>query len=371
MKAIGIILAGGHANSLGPLTDERASSAMPVGSCYRCLDFPLSNMTNSGIGKVAVITQYLSRSLWDHLSSSKWWDFGRKQGGLFIFSPFLSTDNTAWFRGTADSIYQNLTYLKRSNEPYVVIANGNAVYKMDYNLILDYHARKEADVTIVYQRAREGDNLKQYGVLEMDAFNRITDIDEKPLEPQSDLISLGIYVVSRTLLIKLLESTNAEEGRYDLVKDVFTRYRKKLRIFGYKFEGYWRAVNSVQAYFQCNMDFLGRDLRRLLTIDEPFIETKPKDEPPAKYNSNARVRDSLVGSGSILNGDLRHSVVFRRVFTGDNSQITNAVIMEGSYIGNNCVVENAIVDKEVVLSDGRRLIGTPENPAIVAKGAVI
>ena len=146
MRAVGIILAGGKNERLGSLTTLRASSAMPIGSSYRAIDFPLSNMSNSGISKVAVITQFNSRSLHDHLSSSKWWDLGRKHGGLFIFTPYLSTGDSGWFKGTADSIYQNLTFLQRSNEPYVVISSGEAIYKADYNEIIDYHIEKDADI---------------------------------------------------------------------------------------------------------------------------------------------------------------------------------------------------------------------------------
>ena len=370
MRAIGIILAGGNNERLGALTDLRATSAMPIGSCFRALDFPLSNMSNSGIGKVAVITQYNSRSLLDHLSSSKWWDMGRKQGGLFIFSPYLTNKSSFWFRGTADSIYQNITYLKRSNESFVVITSGGAIYKMDYNDIINYHLQKDADVTIAYRQAEDGEDLRQYGIMEFDAFERMTDLEEKPLEPQNDLLSMGIYVIQRTLLIKLLEAIQSED-RYDLVKDVFIRYRKKLRIYGYRFNGYWKSLNSIKAYYDCNMDFLKKDVRDLFTKNPPFIETKPKDEPPGKYNIGAQAKDSLVGSGSIINGYINHSVLFRKVFTGENSSIRNSIIMEGSYIGNNCVVENAILDKEVVLSDGKQIIGTAENPVIVAKSTVL
>jgi glucose-1-phosphate adenylyltransferase len=370
MRAIGIILAGGNNERLGELTEMRATSALPVGSCYRALDFPLSNMSNSGLDKVAVITQYNSRSLHDHLSSAKWWDLGRKQGGLFIFSPYLSSKSSFWFRGTADSIYQNITYLKRSNETYVVIASGNAVYKMDYNDLINYHIRKDADVSIVYRHADDGDDLRQYGVMEFDAFERLTDLEEKPLEPQSDFISMGIYVIQRTLLIKLLEAIQAEE-RYDLVKDVFIRYRKKLRIYGYRFGGYWKPLNSIKSYYDCNMDFLRKDICDLFTKTPPYIATKPKDEPPGKYNAGAMAKDALVGSGSIINGYINHSVLFRKVFTGENSSIRNSVVMEGSYIGNNCVVEHAILDKEVVLSDGKQVIGTQDNPVIIAKSTVL
>ncbi|MDR1664337.1 MAG: glucose-1-phosphate adenylyltransferase subunit GlgD [Clostridiales bacterium] len=371
MKAIGVILAGGNNERLDKLTEKRASSAMPVGSCYRALDFPLSNMSNSGVGKVAVITQYNSRSLHDHASSSKWWDLGRKQGGLFIFSPYLSSHNNLWFRGTADSLYQNLTYLERSKEPYVIIASGNGVYKFDYNDLIAYHERKDAEVTIAYKLAREGEDLRHYGVLEVDGDDRVQNFEEKPLEPTSNLISMGVYVISRLQLIKLLRAVNAE-GRYDLVEDVFMRYRKRIRIFGYKFNGYWRTLNSVKSYFECNMDFLNRDVRALFTKQFPFIETKPKDEPPAKYNLGAVVSDCLVGSGAILNGTANHSIMFRKVYTGENSYVNNSIIMEGCYIGNNCVVENAILDKEVVLSDGKQIRGaSSEEPYIVSKGTVV
>jgi len=371
LKAIGIILAGGGNNKrLGKLTEQRASSAMPVGGCYRCVDFTLSNMANSGIGKVAIITQYNSRSLHDHLSSSKWWDLGRKQGGLFIFSPYLSDENSYWFRGTADCIYQNITYLKRSNEQYVVIASGNSVHKIDYNEVIQHHVEKEADITIVYSKAKDGDDIRQYGVMAMDDSGRVIDFEEKPLEPQSDHVSLGVYVISRTLLIKLLESLNAE-GRYDLSQDVFMRYKKRLRIFGYHHEGYWQTLNSIRSYYECNMDFLKRDIRDLFNRQYPYIDTKPKDEPPAKYNIGANIIDSLAGSGAILNGNVYHSVLFRKVYTGEGSSIKNSILMDGCYIGNNCQVENAILDKEVVLSDGKQIIGVGDEPVIITKRAVL
>jgi len=370
MKAVGIILAGGSSERLGELTNERASSAMPVGSCYRCLDFSLSCMSNSGIGKVAVITQYNARSLHDHLSSAKWWDIGRKQGGLFIFSPYLSNSNNMWFRGTAESIYQNLTYLKRSNEPYVVIASGNCVYKMDFNEVVNHHIKKESDVTVVYRKAAENEDLRNFGIIEMDGSEQISDFEEKPLDPQSDSISMGIYVIQRTLLIKLLEAVQSE-GRFDLVKDVFIRYRRRLKMFGYRFDGYWKSLIDIKSYYDCNMDFLRKDVRDLFTKDYPYIETKPKDEPPAKFNNGAEAKNCLTGSGAIINGRMERSVIFRKVYTGENSHISNSIIMEGSYVGNNCRVDYAIIDKEVVLSDGVNITGSYENPVIISKGSVV
>ena len=370
MKSIGIILAGGGNNKrLGKLTEARADSAMPVGGCYRCIDFTLSNMANSGMSKIAVITQYNSRSLHDHLSSSKWWDLGRKQGGLFIFSPYLSNDNSYWFRGTADCIYQNITYLKRSNEPYVVIASGSSVHKINYNEVIDYHVQKERDITIVYSAIKNETDLQQFGVMTMDGDERVIEFEEKPLEPQSKYVSLGVYVIARTLLIKLLESLNAD-GRYDLSQDVFMRYRKRLKIYGYHHKGYWQALNSIRNYYKCNMDFLDPEIRRLFNSEFPYINTKPKDEPPAKYNIGARIIDAIVGCGSIINGRISRSVLFRKVFTGERTSISNSIIMDGCYIGNGCVVENAILDKDVVISDGKHIIGENDEPIIVTKRAV-
>ncbi len=369
MKAIGVILAGGNNEKLGVLTDKRALAAIPVGSCYRSLDFSLSSMSNSGIGKVAVITQYNSRSLHDHLSSAKWWNLGRKQGGLFVFSPYLSNNNSFWFRGTADSLYQNITYLKYGTEPYVIIASGDAVYKMDFNQLLKQHVSTGAEITLVYKDI-ENEDIRNYGAVELDSTGRLIDLEEKPIEHDSSKISMGIYVISRTLLIKLLD-TIIPEGRYDFVKDIVIRYRRKLKIMGYKFEGYWRAINSINSYFNTNMDFLKKDVRELFTKNYPYIETKPKDEPPAKFNSGSRSCNTLVGSGSILNGFVDSSVLFRRVFTGENSVIKNSIIMNGCYIGNNCVIENAILDKEVVLSDGKQIIGGTEEPTVIPMGSVL
>ena len=224
MRAVGIILAGGNSNKMRELTHKRAVAAMPIAGSYRAIDFALSNMSNSHIQKVAVLTQYNARSLNEHLNSSKWWDFGRKQGGLYVFTPTITAENGYWYRGTADAIYQN-------------------------------------------------------------------------------------------------------------------------------------------------MDFLKKDIRDHFINEYPYIDTKPKDEPPAKYNRGADVTDSIVGSGAIFDGKVEHSVVLRRVRVGKGAAVRNSILMEGCQIGENCVVENAIFDKEVVLSAGQRVIGvSSEEPAVLKKG---
>ena len=371
MKAIGIILAGGNSEMrLGELTNTRAASAMPIGGCYRAIDFPLSNMSNSRISKVAVITQYNSRSLNDHLTSSKWWDFGRKQGGLFVFTPYISTDNSFWFRGTADSIYQNLSFLKKSNETYVVIASGDAVYKINYRDVIQSHREAGADISVVYKELNDKD-LTKFGILQMDQDGRIIEFEEKPIEPQGNCASLGIYIISRTLLIELLEQV-VPEGRYDIVKDIIIRFRRKLKIKGYKFDGYWSNVGGgIKDYYNTNMDFLKREVRDIFVKQYPYTTTKPKDEPPVKYNFGAEVADTIAGGGSIINGTVDHSVLFRRVYIGENAVVKNSILMEGCYIGNNCVIENAIFDKNVVVSEGKCIAGEKEQPVVLKKGSVV
>jgi glucose-1-phosphate adenylyltransferase len=304
------------------------------------------------------------------LSSAKWWDLGRKQGGLFIFTPFLSNDNSFWFRGTADSIYQNISFLKRSNEPYVIIASGDAIYKMDFHEVLNAHIEKAADITIVCKDlANSNKDIRDFGVMELDDDGRLLHFEEKPVEPKSSIASLGMYIIKRSLLIKLLEDA-VPNGRYDFVKDIIIRNSVDLDVYGYKYDGYWTTLNSVNAYMEANMDFLKPELREML-ITQPYIDTKPKDEPPAKYNVSAEVRDALVASGCIIDGSVEHSILFRKVFVGVGSVVENSVIMESTYIGKGCTIKNAIIDKEVVISDGKSVIGEPDNPVVISKGEIV
>jgi glucose-1-phosphate adenylyltransferase len=216
MRAIGIILAGGNSSRMGDLSAKRATAAMPMAGCYRAIDFSLSNMSNSHIQKVAVYTQYNSRSLNEHLNSSKWWDFGRKQGGLYIFTPTITATNSYWYKGTADALYQNIGFLKDAHEPYVVIASGDGVYKMDYNKVLEDHIAKNADITIVTKEIRaDEDDISRFGVVKVGDNGRVLDFEEKPLVAETSTASIGVYVVRRRQLIELLE-TCAAEGRMHL-----------------------------------------------------------------------------------------------------------------------------------------------------------
>jgi len=343
MRAIGIILAGGNNHRMKELSQKRAISAMPIAGSYRSIDFSLSNMTNSHIQRVAVFTQYNARSLNEHLSSSKWWDFGRKQGGLLVFTPTVTSENSNWYRGTADAIYQNLAYLKNSHEPYVVITSGDCVYKMDYNKVLEYHIEKKADITVVCKEMGPGVNVERYGIIRMNEDSRIEEFEEKPVLAKSNTISCGIYVIRRRQLIELIEKC-AEEDRHDFVNDILIRYKNLKRIYGYKTNDYWKNIASVDDYFETNMDFLKPDIRNYFFRQYPDIYSKVDDLPPAKYNVGAHIKNSLISSGSIINGTVEDSVIFKKVFVGNNCYIKNSIILNDVYIGDNTHIENCIVE---------------------------
>lgn len=343
MRAIGIILAGGSSYRMKELSTKRAVCAMPVAGSYRSIDFALSNMTNSHIQKVAVLTQYNARSLNEHLSSSKWWDFGRKQGGLYVFTPTITADNNSWYRGTADTLVQNLDFLKKSHEPYVVIASGDGVYKLDYNKVLEYHIDKRADITVVCKQMPESDKLLRFGQVKTDEDGRIVEFEEKPMEVVSTNVSCGIYIIRRRQLIELLERCAAED-RYDFVKDILIRYKNLKRIYAYQMDSYWNSISSVESYYETNMDFLKPDVRSHFFKELPDVYSKVEDLPPAKYNPGAWVKNSLVASGSIINGEVENSILFKKAYIGNNCVIKNSIIMNDVYIGDNSRIENCIVE---------------------------
>ena len=366
MRAVGIILAGGNSRKMKELTSRRAAAAMPVAGSYRAIDFTLSNMTNSHIQKVAVLTQYNARSLNEHLNSSKWWDFGRKQGGLFVFTPTITADNGYWYRGTADAIYQNLDFLKKCHEPYVIITSGDAVYKLDYNKVLEYHIAKKADITVVCKDMEEGTDVTRFGCVKLNDDGRITDFEEKPMASDATTISCGIYVIRRRQLIELIERA-ALEGRHDFVKDILIRYKNLKRIYGYKIDTYWSNISTAEAYYKTNMDFLKPEIRNYFFKQEPTIKTKIDDLPPAKYNPGAQVKNSLVASGCIINGTVENSVLFKDVFVGNNCVIKNSVILNNVYLGDNTHIENCIVESRDTIRANSYYCGDGEVKIVVEK----
>ena len=367
MRAIGIILAGGNSSRMGELSAKRAVAAMPIVGSYRAIDFTLSNMTNSHIQKVAVYTQYNSRSLNEHLNSSKWWDFGRKQGGLYLFTPTITATNSYWYKGTADALYQNISFLKSAHEPYVVIASGDAVYKLDYNKVLEEHIATGADITVVCKDIQPGeDDINRFGVVKLADDNRVISFEEKPIVAETNTASIGVYVVRRRQLIELLEAC-AAEGRSDFVNDILVRYKNVKKIYAYKLDSYWRNIGTIDSYFKTNMDFLKKDSRDYFFRQHPDVYSKVEDLPPAKYNGDAAVSNSLIASGSIINGTVEDSVLFKKVYIGNNCVIKNSIILNDVHIGDNCYIENCIVESRDTLRANTVHTGDPNEIKVIVE----
>ena len=366
MRAVGIVLAGGNSNRLAELSNKRAVAAMPIAGGYRSIDFALSNMSNSHVQKVAVLPQYNARSLNEHLNSAKWWDFGRKQGGLFVFTPTITAENGNWYRGTADAIAQNLSFLKSSHEPYVIIASGDGVYKMDYNKMLEYHVAKRADITVATKTLPATEDATRFGVIRTDADERIVEFEEKPIVTDSNKVSAGIYVIRRRLLIELIEKA-MEDEQHDIVKDILIRYKNWKRIYAYELEGYWSNISTVESYYKTNMDFLQKDTRDYFFKQYPDVYSKIDDLPPAKYNVGSNVKNSLVSSGCIINGNVENSVLFKEVYIGNNVTIKNSIILNDAYIGDNTYIENCIVESRDTIRSNMTYIGDADNIRIVVE----
>lgn len=371
MKVLGLILAGGKSDTLGKLVFKRASAALPVFGKYRAIDFTLSNMVNSGIYKVGVLTQYNPRSLMDHLGSGKEWDLDRKHGGLYILQPYLGMTGEYWYRGTADAIFQNTTMLRRGDEDYVLIGSGDHIYKMIYNDLFNFHFEKGADVTLVCKELDDTYDIKDYGVVVTENDGRVKEIYEKTENPPSRKAFLGIYFINKYLLLELLYDA-VPSGKYDLLLDIIIPNLNKLRVYTYNFNGYWRNVKKgIVEYYKTNMEVANsRKIREELFVKNGKIYTKLKDYPPAKYTSTARISNSMIADGCIVAGSVKNSVLFRGVIVRAGARVESSIIMQDTVIEEGAIVKNAIVDKNCVIRAEQMLVGDFE-PVVLEKWMVV
>lgn len=280
--------------------------------------------------------------------------------------PVVTASNSNWYRGTADAIYQNLNFLKNSHEPYVVIASGDCVYKMDFGKVLEFHIDKKADITVVCKEMDPDVSVERYGTLRLNEDQVIEEFEEKPIQARSHMISCGIYVIRRRLLIELIEKC-AEEGNYDFVRDILVRYKGVKRIVGYQMKDYWRNIASVEDYYGTNMEFLKPEVRNYFFKQYPDIYSKVDDLPPAKYNVGANVKNSLVTSGCIINGVVENSVIFKKSYIGNNCVIKNSIILNDVYVGDNSYIENCIVESHGTIKADSRYVGENEIMIVLEK----
>ncbi len=347
-RTMAVILAGGEGARLSILSEKRAKPAVPFGGKYRIIDFALSNCVNSDIDNVVVLTQYNPRSLNDHIGLGRPWDLDRNTGGVRLLQPYIGRGKTSeWYRGTADAVLQNLSVVDQAPGDTVVVLAGDHVYKMDYQPFVAFHRRKRADVTIAVRRVPLAEATRM-GILAMDEAGRITDFQEKPKQPTSDLASMGVYVFGKRTFHRWLSEDLPDFGS-DVIPAMLTG---GARVYGYRFDGYWQDVGTIQSYWEANMALLADHPDLDLYDRDWLIHTRSEERAPAKIGTTAQVHRSLISHGCRVDGMVVSSVLSPGVVVGVGAVVRDSIVMFDSVIRPGAVLDRAILDKEVTIGSG-------------------
>ena len=364
-EMIAMLLAGGQGSRLGVLTSKMAKPAVAFGGKYRIIDFPLSNCINSGIDTVGVLTQYQPLRLNTHIGIGIPWDLDRNVGGVTVLPPYEKSTNSEWYTGTANAIYQNLEYMEQYNPVYVLILSGDHIYKMDYKIMLDYHKANNADITIAAMPVPI-EEAKRFGIVVTDDDNRITEFEEKPENPKSNLASMGIYIFSWKVLKNALIALK-DQNECDFGKHVIPYcFENNKRLFAYEYNGYWKDVGTLNSYWEANMELI--DIIPVFNLYEEFwkIYTRTDAIPPQYISSDAFIEKSIIGDGSEIYGKVYNSVIGSGVVIEEGAVVRDSIIMQDTVIGKNTSVEKAIIAEEVVIGDNVE-IGVGEEAENVLK----
>lgn len=341
-EMIAMLLAGGQGSRLGVLTAKVAKPAVAFGGKYRIIDFPLSNCINSGIDTVGVLTQYQPLRLNTHIGIGIPWDLDRNNGGVTVLPPYEKSDNSEWYSGTANAIFQNMRYMEGYEPEYVLILSGDHIYKMDYEVMLDFHKENKADVTIATMPVPI-EEASRFGIVIADENKRIMEFEEKPAQPRSNLASMGIYIFSWKVLKEALYAMKDQSG-CDFGKHIIPYcHEKKQRLFAYEFNGYWKDVGTLGSYWEANMELI--DLIPEFNLYEEYwkIYTKSDIIEPQYLASDSAVERSIVGEGSEIYGRVYNSVIGAGVTIGAGTVVRDSIIMKGTAIGANSTVDKAII----------------------------
>lgn len=345
-EMIAMLLAGGQGSRLGVLTADVAKPAVAFGGKYRIIDFPLSNCINSGVDTVGVLTQYQPLRLNTHIGIGIPWDLDRNVGGVTVLPPYEKSSNSEWYTGTANAIYQNLEYMEQYNPDYVLILSGDHIYKMDYKIMLDYHKANNADITIAAMPVPM-EEASRFGIVVTDEDNRITEFEEKPAQPKSNLASMGIYIFSwkvlKEALIKLKDQNECDFGKH-VIPYCFENNK---RIFAYEYNGYWKDVGTLSSYWEANMELI--DIIPVFNLYEEFwkIYTRTDTIPPQYIGENAYIEKSIIGDGTEIYGKVYNSVIGAGVVIEEGTVVRDSIIMNNSVIGKDSIVTKSIIAEDV------------------------
>ncbi|MCS0671211.1 MULTISPECIES: glucose-1-phosphate adenylyltransferase [Cytobacillus] len=365
-KCVAMLLAGGKGSRLSSLTKSLAKPAVPFGGKYRIIDFTLSNCTNSGIDTVGVLTQYQPLVLNSYIGIGSAWDLDRKNGGVTVLPPYSESSEVKWYTGTASAIYQNLNYLKQYDPEYVLILSGDHIYKMNYELMLNYHIEKGADATISVIEV-PWPEASRFGIMNTDEEMRVAEFEEKPAYPKNNLASMGIYIFNWSVLKEYLEMDDRNpESSHDFGKDIIPlMLDENKKLFAYPFNGYWKDVGTVKSLWEANMDLLDDECELNLFDHDWRIYSVNPNHPPQYISTQAEVAESLINEGCTIEGEVEKSVLFQGVLVGKNTVIRESVIMPDAVIGENVYIEKAIVPSGMNIPDGVVISASEEDDEII------
>ncbi len=359
MRVRAVIMAGGAGTRLSVLTRKRAKPAVPFAGKYRIIDFTLSNCVNSDVFDVLILTQYRPHSLNEHIGKGRPWDLDRSfSGGVQLLQPFIGREDSDWYTGTADAVYQNLNFVRHGSPEMILVLSGDHVYVMDYAKVIAFHQAHKADVTVCAIRVPLKE-ASRYGIIEVDSSSRAIGFVEKPENPPGTLASMGVYLFSLDVLDSVLrEDAVRTTSSHDFGRDVIPRMiENKMKVFAYPFSGYWVDVGAVSAYWETHMDLVAHPPVLDLTDRSWVIHTRSEERPPVRIEAGATVRDSLVTDGSVLAGGslVEHSVLSPGVYVGPDAVVRESVILTDTYIEAGAIVERAVVDKNCVIGHNARV----------------
>ena len=353
-EMIAMLLAGGQGSRLGVLTSEVAKPAVAFGGKYRIIDFPLSNCVNSGIDTVGVLTQYQPLRLNAHIGIGIPWDLDRNHGGVTVLPPYEKSDNSEWYTGTANAIYQNLNYIESYHPEYVLILSGDHIYKMNYEVMLDFHKENNADVTIAAMPV-PWEEASRFGLVITDGNKQILEFEEKPENPRSNLASMGIYIFNWSVLREALV-TMSEQSNCDFGKHIIPYCRENgRRLFAYEYNGYWKDVGTLGSYWEANMELI--DLIPEFNLYEEYwkIYTKSDQIEPQYIAADAVTERCIIGEGTEIYGKVYGSVIGPGVMVGKNTVIRDSIIMHNTTIGDNVTISKSIIAENVAIGDNVEL----------------
>lgn len=369
-NVLGLVFANMHDTTLGDMTKNRTMGSVMFGGRYRLIDFPLSNMVNSGISEVGVITKSNYQSLLDHLGSAREWDLARKKGGLYILPPFGNVESTL-YRGRIEALYGAMSFIKHSRAKYVILSDCDVVTNIDYKPIVAAHIESGADITAVaHTGVYSSDDIKTSTVFNVDADKNVTSVLINPDISGTCTTSLNVFVMSMDFLIETVNDAMAR-GNVSFERNILQEKCRELKIKIYEYDNYFSKLNSPESYFKSNMALLEPENARKLFVPKRSIYTKVSDNAPVKYDLDSKVSNSLIADGCIIEGEVENSVLFRGVKVGKGAKVKNCILMQGTVVGDNAELSYLITDKNVSICENHILTSSSQYPMYVGKGASV